>query len=469
MIYCLKNKNFIFFITYNIPKNSYLKGNFLFDMTQNFSTQKLVYFILFGFYGMLFSFNIKAENVYLVSYTKVKSFTESDIKTLWKKHHIPKIVMPIHHSVDVYEIIYKAPWMDSSMINCSGLYYVPKGKGAMPYMMYGHGTQIEKKRVVSEEDAQQSICLGFATDGYLSCYPDYYGIGKGEKRHLYQHAWSEAMSFIYMLYAIDELNKELHIKTNGQLFLTGYSQGGHASFAAQKYLEELNDPRFQVTASSPMSGAYDMTGEQEKYMFQPYPRQFYLPYLLISYQIAYHIMPTNNIYTIFKSPFDTILPKYFEVNENKTLYDLNKILPPIPKDVVLDSLVNAYQQDNNFLFKEKLRENNLTNWVPKAPVQLCYCKGDREVNFENSIAAYDSMTVLGAKNIKLNNLSDHLDHNTCAPFAVLATKYFFDRFKKKGENKAMKDVPKFKLKLVGIVKKKEEQKYMLDKKDRIRY
>ena len=49
----------------------------------------------------------------------------------------------------------------------------------------------------------------------------------------------------------------------GNYFLPDTLKGGHASFAAQKYLEELKDPRFIVTASSPMSGAYDMTGEQE--------------------------------------------------------------------------------------------------------------------------------------------------------------------------------------------------------------
>ena len=52
---------------------------------------------------------------------------------------------------------------------------------AVPIMMYGHGTQIHKQRPVSDEDPQQGICLGFATDNYAAAYPDYYGIAKGEK------------------------------------------------------------------------------------------------------------------------------------------------------------------------------------------------------------------------------------------------------------------------------------------------
>jgi len=296
-------------------------------------------------------------------------------------------------------------------------------------------------------------------------YPDYYGIGKGDGKHLYQHAWSEAHAFIYMLYAIDELNKTLNVQHNGQLFLTGYSQGGHSSLAAHKYLQELNDPRFQVTASSPMSGAYDMTGEQEKYMFQEYPRPFYLPYLLLSYQEAYKILDTDNAYIAFKPPFDTLFQPFFERNDNRTLDELNKLMPKIPKDVISDSLLNLYLTQPDFAFKKRLAENNLTDWKPEAPVQLCYCKGDKEVNYKNSEVAYTKMSALGAKNIKLNNLSDYLDHNTCAGFAVLATKYYFDRFKKKGKNPKMKEMPPFKKWIRGIIKHKIEKDFRKDGKD----
>ena len=112
-----------------------------------------------------------------------------------------------------------------------------------------------------------------------------------------------------------------------------------------------------------------------------------------------------------------------------------------------------------FNFLLRLKENNLTNWKPEAPVQLCFCNGDREVNYKNSEVVYNNMTALGKKDIKLNNLSPKLDHNTCAAFAVLATKYFFDRYRKHGKNPKMKDVPPFKKFLVGIIKKKIEKDY----------
>jgi hypothetical protein len=402
-----------------------------------------------------------------VSSTLVKSHSKKTISALWKKHHIPKIALPVRYDVDIYEIIYKAPWIDSSTwINCSGIVYVPKTKGKkVPTFMFGHGTEIRKGRSISDEDSQQGICLGMSTDGYLALYPDYYGMGKGDGQHLYQHAWSEGMAFVYMLYAVEELKKTIGTETNGQLFLTGYSQGGHASFAAQKYIEALHDPRFKVTATSPMSGAYDMTGEQAKYMFQVYPKPFYLPYLIISYQAAYKIFPHPNIYSVFRTPFDTLLQGFFGEVRTKSFGDLDQVMPKIPSEVVIPELVEQFKSDPNFPFLKRLKENNLTNWKPEAPVQLCYCKGDREVNYKNSEVTYNTMKEAGVNNIKLKNLSDRLDHNTCAAFAVLSTKAFFDRYRKHGKNPKMKDLPPIKKMFANIVKKKIEKEYVKDGRD----
>ena len=52
--------------------------------------------------------------------------------------------------------------------------------------------------------------------------PDYIGLGKGDKFHLYQNSESEATACIHMLLAVQELKTELKVKTNELLFLTGY-------------------------------------------------------------------------------------------------------------------------------------------------------------------------------------------------------------------------------------------------------
>ena len=49
--------------------------------------------------------------------------------------------------------------------------------------------------------------------------------------------------------------------------------------AVHKYIQEHPEAGLSVTASSPMSGAYDMVGAQSETMFQEYTQPWYLPYL----------------------------------------------------------------------------------------------------------------------------------------------------------------------------------------------
>jgi hypothetical protein len=69
----------------------------------------LILFLLF------FTKTTFSEDQYLVSYTLVKSHTKKSISELWKKHKIPKVILPVKNDVDIYEvIIYNAKWIDST-------------------------------------------------------------------------------------------------------------------------------------------------------------------------------------------------------------------------------------------------------------------------------------------------------------------------------------------------------------------
>ncbi len=79
--------------------------------------------------------------------------------------------------------------------------------------------------------------------------------------------------------------------------------------ATHKYIQEKMSGSMQVTASSPMSGPYDLSGVQSTVMFEKYSHPGYLPYLLNSYNEVYKIIP-DDFYQIYKSPYDTVV-KFF--------------------------------------------------------------------------------------------------------------------------------------------------------------
>ena len=209
--------------------------------------------------------------VHIVSYTLYKTVTKEEFRATAQKRHLPKSVVPAHYDVDVYDVTYYTQWHDGSTIKATGLYFVPRSvKKPVAELLYDHGTRVTRGRG-SKLGGEENICVGFAMDGYAVMEPDYIGLGNGDKFHLYQVASSEGQASVDMIFAARELDDSLHMKTSGQLFLTGYSEGGHASLATDKLIQDKYSDRLHVTASSPMSGAYDMSGARGRLCFTRIP------------------------------------------------------------------------------------------------------------------------------------------------------------------------------------------------------
>ena len=361
----------------------------------------------------------------LISYSKVSSLTKKDLKQAWKENGMPTIILNINNEFDLYEIIYKTKWHDGTSIKASGLYFAPTDqKEEIPQLIYHHGTKIKIERT-NEIYRETAICAGFAADGYAVIMPDYIGLGKGEKTHLYQHSDSESDAAIDMYFAVQRLNKVLKLKTNKQLYLTGYSQGGHACLATHKKLQE-DFPKIAITASSPMSGAYHMSGAQADVMFSPYKDPAYLPYLLMTYNEVYKI--TGSSYSdLFVAPYDSLIPILYQGHLD--LFEINDYLPEIPVDMVQPYLVDQYLNNPNYKFKLALEENNIIDWKTDTPTQFCYCTEDKRVLKENSFIAYETMLKNGSPNLILRKAGNKFGHIECAGFTFVYTKLWFNSFK----------------------------------------
>ena len=391
---------------------------------------KKLFILVFSLVAIL----CQAQDQHLISYKLIHTVTKESLQQKLKENHIPKAIVNPKYSVEVYEIMYWTKWHDGTPIKASGLYFIPIGKkDDLATVVFHHGT-----RTIPQDHThlhgEEQLSMGFAIDGYVSVFPDFIGLGLGEKFHLYQHTESEGQATADMLFAIKELNPKLGLKTNDLLFLTGYSQGGHATLAANKVLQEKFGDKFKVTASSPMSGAYDMAGEQSKTMFIKYTQPHYLPYLLKSYQEAYKII-NGDINYIYKSPYDTLIAPMFDGKHD--IGAINKILPDTPKNMIKDTFVDLYKNDPNFLFTKKLRENSFLDYKPTNPVQFCFCQNDEEVYYKNAIVTHKKMKELGAKNITLRPTGKKFTHYNCAIFATMYTKMYFDSFRK-GSKKGRK-------------------------------
>ncbi|MBX7240560.1 MAG: hypothetical protein K1X92_02340 [Bacteroidia bacterium] len=409
--------------------------------------QRIIYFVFL----CLTSFTLFSQNSPLISFQKKFTFTQDSLQKRWKQVKLPEMIVPIRYEVDLYEVIYYSNYPDGSKVKVSGWALVPKTEGKVSLISYNHGTQLKTANM--RTPGEIFFCLWYAADGYAVLMTDYLGLGKGEKMHLYQHAESEAQASLDLIRAFRAMAPQIKTELNQQLFVAGYSQGGHAAMATTRMMQEKFPAEFPVTASAPMSGAYDMAGKQRDVVFKEYKYPFYLPYLIVSYQEAYHFYD-GNILEVFKPPYDTVV--------KKGLYDLaystrefNDLLPKVPKDMLTDAFLKGFLEDTSFAFTKILRENGTCEWRPDCPMQLYYSKGDEQVSFTNTMSAYDCMRKNGAEKVKLRKVSNRFGHGTTYVFSIIYSKFWFDSFRK-GSKRGHRG-PLLKRALISTVKTKFKQ------------
>jgi hypothetical protein len=360
----------------------------------------------------------------LVEKRLIKNFSPDEIKSFFKEQHIPKLFLAAKAGIKIYKILYYTTHSDGKLVRASGMLFIPEGaKRPSPIMIYNHGTDLCRD-MYFDGTGEQAICLGFATDGYIVIWPDYIGIGEGERTQLYLNAPTEAGASVDMLIAVTDLLPSMSVKTGKELFLTGYSQGGHASMATYKLLQDKYKDRFPVTAASPMSGPYDIETTVYDARSKPNDNPGYLMLLMASYYESRDSQAQMS--ELLATPYDISIPPLMD--GSWPIEVVNSCLPDTCFKAVKTEFYKDFDQNKNSAFRKYLASNNVYDWKPESPTELCYCKGDDQVTYKNSITAYDAMKKNGSTSVELWHAGRKFKHINCALFAVIYTKMFFDGF-----------------------------------------
>ena len=373
------------------------------------------------------TYTTKAQH--LISYQFLDHYTKQDIQQLLADYGISASVITPEFAVDYYKVTYNTRnAQNTGNTIATGALVVPTGITCpLPLLSYQHGTTSKRIKVPSARGGAFEIgVIGAALTGSVTAMPDYLGLGDSPGFHPYVHAASEATAVIDLLRTARELKDSIGYNLNDQLFLFGYSQGGHATMSAFKELETNFSSEFTVTACVPMSGPYDISGVQSTTMTAdtPYATPGYLPYVILGYQEAYGNL-YNNLSEIFKSPYDTLLPDYFDGTHG--IGWINNRLPDTPNLMLDSAYFQSFINDPNHFVWSLLKDNDLYNWAPQAPLSIYYCTGDEQVFYENALVARDSMHALGATHVIAVNFGQ-LNHNNCAPLCFLSGLALFDQY-----------------------------------------
>ena len=169
--------------------------------------------------------------------------------------------------VNVYQLQYETVGALGEYTTASGALMTPAGSaagcsGPRPIVMYAHGTTPDETFNIadlsrSDNDEGLMIAALFASQGYIVVAPNYAGYDISTLGyHPYLVADQQSKDMIDALTAARTAlpaTAAPAVSDNGQLFITGYSQGGFVALATQRALEAAGQT---VTAAAPMSGPY---------------------------------------------------------------------------------------------------------------------------------------------------------------------------------------------------------------------
>ena len=206
--------------------------------------------------------------------------------------------------VDVYYLKFWTLGGAGETTESSGAMMVPTGgagcSGPRPIVLYAHGTNTNKAlnlANITDPTNTEGVLIAamFAAQGYIVVAPNYAGYDISTLGyHPYLNAVQQSGEMMNILSAArTALPNTLSnaASDSGQLFITGYSQGGHLAMATQRAMEAAGA---KVTAAAPMSGPYALEAFGDAIMFGDVDlgSTVFTPFLTTSYQKAY-----GNIYT----------------------------------------------------------------------------------------------------------------------------------------------------------------------------
>lgn len=391
-------------------------------MTRNF-----LYYLLF----ILGTLNVQGQEI--VSYEKVLTMTKAQITA--------QFFFQASFDVDLYRITYTTKSLTMEVDTASGVLAIPDDNSfKFPILVYEHGTVGTRHDVPSEGSNERLVALAYASNGYMCLAPDYLGLGISKGLHPYLHPESEAWVTIDMIKAIKTLTPQLDIHFNEQLFITGYSQGGHACMATCIALQD--EPTLTLTAAAPMSGPYSVSSEMIKFTLGNDPYSFcgYLASVFLTTKMAYpEIMMGIEVEDVFKPQYATLV-RQFE-KEEKGLFVMNNEMIALlnasegvikPKLMFKESVLSSLLESQNHPLNAALKKLDVFDWKPEVPLLMVYCKGDDQVTYRNAVYTDSLMNANGAIDVSSINVNTAGTHSSCVIPATFKMRSFFSQFQELG-------------------------------------
>ncbi|MFC5408236.1 alpha/beta hydrolase family protein [Larkinella bovis] len=333
------------------------------------------------------------------------------------------------YNIKVYKLVYNTKAPNGQPIRASGALIVPQAPPSvgLPMISQQHGT------IFTNNDAPSNYAMTseayvaasvFASNGYIMACPDYIGFGEsGDPSnplnlllHTYEHREGLAQASLDMLRAAKEFIQNNSINWDTRLYLTGYSEGGYATMALYKKMQDEVPAEFNLKAVTAGAGAYDKTAFTKSLLSTP-------SHGIANYNRTYLwvLMTYDKLYGLNRSPGSYFVDPYLgQIVSQSLAVNLTVSFDQIFTTSFKAGVANG--TDTNFL--NALADNDVFDWKPLKPLQLYHGTDDPQVFFLNSQNAYMAMQARGAgSTVQLVPIPTG-NHQTSLPYYILGTYTF---------------------------------------------
>lgn len=303
------------------------------------------------------------------------------------------VIKPLY-SVDTYKITYTTTDANGHTITASGLTAIPRKNTQVnsPVLSYQHATVKADSGAPTNHATADEPAILFASIGYLVSAADYVGYGSSKgSPHPYLLATPTAASVADFMTASARWRKMQVIADNGQLFLTGYSEGAYATIAT---LRLLTQNRSQLpTRTFVGAGPYDVAITLNAYL---------------------DIIRQQN--PILGALINPGLLKNLGVNDRNNLRNLFLFaVLGSQSDVSFDStfLDNFLNDDVAAIASQ----SSVFDWTPQSPMSFFHGRDDTTVSYANTDAIFQTMSNRGAGTLidRIDCPAKPAEHIPCVP------------------------------------------------------
>ncbi len=336
---------------------------------------------------------------FLVSTTELETLTKEQIQLLVQLGGFSEFSDVITNGITVYRMVYNTNYKNET-IEASGLLVIPDDTSQpLPLISAQHGTIFSNAEAPSEFSLSEGVSGFelFAATGFISIIPDFIGYGSSKDIvHPYYNAELTGAAIVDMILASKEFLDKSSIEYDDKLFLFGYSEGGYATVAAQKIIQENSQFGLTVTAAAAGAGGYDIEGVMMDIINREnYDSPGYLAF------ITYAAIVTNDwsnpLTDFFQEPYASRIPSLFDGSLSQSA--VNAQLTESISDLFNPTLLENLKSGTMDLITDEFRLNSVHDWSPTATLRLYHSAGDDIIPINNSKDTANKMMANGANDV----------------------------------------------------------------------